>query len=180
MPPELIAAAGRFCGLVGRGALVLDVGCGAGRDMAWLESLGLSVVGLDHSSGMLAQARARARGPLLQMDMRFLGLTTGKFDGVWCCASLLHLPKGDAPAALTEMGRILQRGGLLFLSMQEGDGQAWEACPYAPVERFFARYTHEELASLLAQTAFSVVETASNEGGPRRWLQVFARSRRSP
>jgi ubiquinone/menaquinone biosynthesis C-methylase UbiE len=147
--------------------------------MAWLEDLGLIAVGLDYSSGMLAQARVRARGPLLQMDMRRLGLTARQFEGIWCCASLLHVSKSEACTALAEMHRVLRPGGLLFLSVQEGEGEAWEACPHAEVERCFARYEREELAALLVQTGLSVIESASNEGGSRHWLQFFAQSCRS-
>ncbi len=180
MPPELATAADRFLQLIGPGARVLDVGCGAGRDMAWLEGLGLTVVGTDFSSGMLAQASSLAHGSLLQMDMRRLGLQAGQFQGVWCCASLLHLPKRRAPLALAEMRRVLLPSGVLFLSVQEGAGEGWEKCPYADVERFFARYSLEEMAELLAQNGFTVLESSSNEGGLRRWLQFFATSSCAP
>ena len=48
------------------------------------------------------------------MEMRSLGLTSGTFTGVWCCASLLHLPKGQAPLAVVEMRRVLAPHGVLF------------------------------------------------------------------
>ena len=107
--------------------------------MAWLEGLGLTVVGMDVSSGMLAQARARAEGALLRMDVRGLGLRAGQFQGIWCCASLLRLPKSETPAALAEMRPALMPGGLLFLSVQAGEAETWEPCRYDEVRRNSAR-----------------------------------------
>src|SRR5687767_2754207 len=49
---------------------VVEVGCGPGRDMTWLEGKGIRMVGVDLSAGMLRQARRQVRGPLVQADMR--------------------------------------------------------------------------------------------------------------
>jgi ubiquinone/menaquinone biosynthesis C-methylase UbiE len=139
MPPELAAAVDRFLDLVGPGAHVLDLGCGAGRDMAWLENRGAIVVSSDLSMEMLVQARRRARGSLVQADMRHLPFQRGCFQGVWCGATLLHLPKADAPRALTEVHRVLTPEGAVFLSVQEGMGEGWEHTTHdgKPIERFF-------------------------------------------
>jgi ubiquinone/menaquinone biosynthesis C-methylase UbiE len=174
MPPQLAAAARRFLSLVGLGSLVLDVGCGAGRDAAYLESLGLAVVGLDLSSAMLTQARARRCDLLVLQDMCHLGAPAARFRGLWCCASLLHLPKSQVSQALVEMHRVLVSGGVLFLSLQEGTGEGWEPCSYAEVERFFARYEVREITTLLALHGFRVLHSATNEGAGRNWLQFFA------
>jgi ubiquinone/menaquinone biosynthesis C-methylase UbiE len=176
MAPELAAAAGRFLQLAGPAARVLDVGCGAGRDVAWMEVRGATVSGADLSLGMLAQARLQARGPLLQMDMRCLALRPSQFQGVWCCASLLHLPKHEAPRALAEIQRVLVPGALLFLAVQEGTGQSWESCPYAEGKRLFARYTQAEMVDMLTQEGFTILASASNKAGSRHWLHFFATS----
>jgi ubiquinone/menaquinone biosynthesis C-methylase UbiE len=174
MPAQLATAAARLRQLVGPRALVLDVGCGAGRDMAWLERLGLNITGVDYSQRMLAYALARADGPLLLMDMRHLGLRSQQFQGVWCCASLLHLPKSEAPLALVEMRRVLVPGGVLFLSVEQGIGEVWEPCTYADTERFFARYEQGEMTALLSECGFATIESSSGQGAGRLWLQFFA------
>ena len=174
MPKALTTAGRRFLELLGPGPRILDAGCGAGRDMAWLQRRGATVAGMDLSRRMLALAQSMARGPLLQMDMRSLALRAGIFAGVWCCASLLHLPKRQAPLALAEMRRVLVPHGLLFLSVQEGTGEGWEEGPYPAVKRFFARYSHEEMATLLAQSGFRVIESSANAGRWQRWLQFLA------
>ncbi len=164
----------RFYEMVGTKAPILDLGCGAGRDMAWLERLGVNAIGVDYSSSMLSQAHTQVNGPLLLMDMRHLGLRNRQFQGVWCCASLLHLPKSEAPLALIEMRRVLVPGGVLFLSVQQGSGEGWESCTYADVERFFSRYKQGEMAALLSECGFSLLESSSSQGRAHLWLQFFA------
>jgi ubiquinone/menaquinone biosynthesis C-methylase UbiE len=169
---------------------VLDVGCGAGRDAAWLTVGGAAVTGVDLSAGMLAQARNQmghmgsaaqpgATPPrLLQMDMRRLAFGDGCFAGAWCSASLLHLPKHDAPAALGEIGRVLVGGGILLLALQEGEGEGWERLDAAVyghrVERFFARYRAEEGEALVARSGFAVDLRRHSAGGGRNWLRFLA------
>lgn len=175
MPSELRAAAGRFLQQAGAGARVLDLGCGTGRDMAWLETLDASVVGADLSMGMLARAKRRVGGLLVKMDMRTLGFQGDRFQGVWCNAALLHLPKAEALVVLAEIRRVLAPGGTLFLSVQEGMGEGWETGPYGGVERFFARYNQSEMETLLISCGFRVLERTSTGAGERRWLSFLAR-----
>ena len=165
----------RFLGIVKEGKPLLEIGCGPGRDMAWLEAHGWPVVGVDLSAGMLARARAQVRGPLAQMDMRRLSFPANCFGGVWCLASLLHLPKADAPQALSEMWRVLTPGGALMLAIQEGEEEGWETNPYGrAVDRFFARYTQEEAEAMLIGAGFNVRERGRNESRVRVWLQFLA------
>ena len=144
MPAELVNAGTRFLALAGPGARILDVGCGPGRDMAWFEAQGAAVTGVDLSAGMLRQAGTRVRGALVQMDMRRLAFPDRTFRGVWSSASLLHLPRAEAPGALAEMRRVLVPGGAFFLAIQEGEGEGWESGRFENVERFFVRYSQDE------------------------------------
>lgn len=174
MPPNLLDVGARFLARAGPGRHVLDVGCGAGRDMAWLEAQGAEVIGVDLSTGMLAQAQPSVRGRLLRMTMRHLAFRSGHFAGVWCMASLLHLPKAEAPGVLAEIRRVLTPGGVLALGLQEGTGEGWEHGPYPDVERFFARYTAEEAETLLTAARFDVLERRRDDTGARRWRTFLA------
>jgi SAM-dependent methyltransferase len=174
MPASLVALGERFLALAGVNARVLDLGCGAGRDMTWLESRGARMIGADLSRGMLAETRARASGALVRMDMRQLGFGMARFDGVWCMAALLHLPKAEAPIAMREMKRALRPGGALLLALQAGDSEGWEPAPYGPVERFFARYARDEAERMIEQAGFAIQHTQINAASDRTWLQFLA------
>jgi SAM-dependent methyltransferase len=174
VPDHFLEVGPRFLAQVERGRVILDLGCGAGRDLAWLSAQGAEVVGGDLSLGMLMQARRHGVGRLLRLDMRLLPFRSGALGGIWCSASLLHLPKRDAPRALTEMHRVMATGGPLLLAVQEGDSEGWEPAPYGPVERFFARYRSDEIAARLAESGFVVTERHVEETPTRRWLRLLA------
>jgi ubiquinone/menaquinone biosynthesis C-methylase UbiE len=175
MAATVTAAAERFLRLTGRDGQILDVGCGAGLDMAWFEAQGLQVVGVDLSRGMLAQAGRRVRGQLLQMDMRYLAFQAGQFQGIWCSASLLHIPKCEASHVLAEFWRVLVPRGVLFVALQEGVGEIWESCKYnEAIEAFIALYEQAEMAALLAASRFTVQEQILNSARWRNWLHFIA------
>lgn len=173
MLPDVLAEYGRrMLSQLGPGAQILDVGCGPGHYMAWLEAKGALVTGLDLSRGMLAQARLHVQGPLVQADMRAMPFPDGAFDGVWCVASLLHLPKGEAPTALREMRRVLRSHGLLHLTLQEGESEDWESSLFegVAVQRLFARYRQDEMTTLVEQAGFAIMASCTTRDETRRWL----------
>jgi len=175
MPPEIIERGIRFLAYLALGARILDVGCGAGRDMAWMEERGFSVTGIDLSTGMLAQARTHVKGELLQMEMSALTFPAASFEGIWCNASLLHVPKVQVPTVLRQMRRVLVPEGMLYLGIQEGSGEGWEVTRFG-VERFFARYALDEIEALLSQAGFSLLEYERNEAGSRHWLTFMVKA----
>jgi SAM-dependent methyltransferase len=176
VPPGVAAAAERFLAGLGPGARVLDLGCGHGRDAAWMAARGVAVVGADLSPGMLAQARDRTRAPLVECDMRVLPFADGTFAGVWCNAALLHLPRADAPAALVAIRAVLVPGGLLYVAIQEGDEESWEPATWVEgAARFFARYRAPEFERLLQQAGFAPPATDAESVPGRTWLRFLAR-----
>jgi ubiquinone/menaquinone biosynthesis C-methylase UbiE len=178
MPPDLAEAAGRLLDRLGSPpALLLDLGCGTGRDLAWLDAHGAPGFGADLSRGMLAQAQQVTSRPVCQMDMLFLGFASGCFRAVWCCAALLHLPKREAPHALSEMSRVLVPGGFLSLSIQKGSEETLERDSYTgSVERFFAHYEPAEMTALLEEAGFLILAQGENISG-RYWVWFDAQKR---
>ncbi len=171
---DLLALAERLAQRLAPGKRLLDVGCGTGRDLAWFAGRGLRGVGVDLSAGMLAFAQAHLEMPrLAQMNLLRLGFPAACFDGLWVCASLLHLPKTAALAALAEFRRVLRPDGALALSIQGGAGETWEASYGTPIERFFARYEPEEMAARLAAAGFTVQQTTVSSQAAKRWISYL-------
>lgn len=170
MAANLVALAKRLIAHVGQNGRIVEVGCGTGRDMAWFEAQSLSVTGLDLSTGMLAYARDQVHGGLCAMNMCNLGFRDAYFDGAWCCASLLHLPKDQAPNALREIYRVMKPNGMLVLSIQEGDTEGWEEGYAFGVERYFARYQVAEMKKMLSENGFLVSDIEASPGNNRSWL----------
>lgn len=157
---------------------VLDLGCGPGRDIDFLTQLGCQVVGLDLSLGMLAQARKRnPDAHLVCADLRRIPLAPGSFDGVWACASLLHLRRAQLPAVLARLVRLLQYpGGVLYLAVKGGQGERWvvgeEGRRY-----FFAYYRPAEIQTILGDAGFQILEQwqgSDQAGRATPWLNFVA------
>jgi len=177
MPPAVLDSARQLLEIVGAPARILELGCGHGRDAAWLEAHGVDVVAADLSAGMLAETRLRVTGPVVQLDMRALAFRSAVFDGVWSNAAMLHLPKAAVPSALAGVRRILRPGGAFFVSIQVGEGETWEAASYGqPVARFFSRYAPAEFGALIEDAGMQLLEAEESYGGPRNhWAHYFAR-----
>jgi 2-polyprenyl-3-methyl-5-hydroxy-6-metoxy-1,4-benzoquinol methylase len=72
---------------------ILDAGCGAGRDTVAFAERGHEVVAFHASEKMVRLARERAGCLATVHHMRFEEVAwRGEFDGIWACASLLHVP----------------------------------------------------------------------------------------
>jgi ubiquinone/menaquinone biosynthesis C-methylase UbiE len=190
MPPRLVQLAQRALAIVRRSGAapiaIADLGCGAGRDLAFFEREQPSAitVGVDASVAMLEEARPRVRGRLVAGDLRLLPLDTGSQHLTWACASLLHLPKQQLPATLAEVRRVLASGGVLAVTMKAGASEGFEpnrsetwAAP-----RFVARYEQDELAAGLQEAGFcrvAVSPPATDECG-ETWLHALARAPDEP
>jgi SAM-dependent methyltransferase len=113
-PTDLHALVRRFF----RPGVTADIGCGSGREVAWLCANGYPAKGYDPSEGLLAQARARYPG------LEFAGATlpdlTGvpddSFDNVLCETVIMHLPSEWIAPSVARLMAILRPGGILYLS----------------------------------------------------------------
>ncbi|MEU3725785.1 class I SAM-dependent methyltransferase [Streptomyces sp. NPDC031705] len=107
----------------GAGPRVLDIGCGTGRDAAWLHRhAGRRVTGIDTAAAMLDHARRRHPGPdYHRADLRDFALGR-TFDAVLCLDSALLYchTNDDLTACLTACRRHLAPGGLLVAEMRNG------------------------------------------------------------
>jgi 2-polyprenyl-3-methyl-5-hydroxy-6-metoxy-1,4-benzoquinol methylase len=102
------------------GGLCLDVGCGSGRDLAWLASAGFNTLGIDASENLLKQAKAlhpglefRA-GSLPELET----LQNSSVENVLCSGVLMHLPDDDILSSCSNLLRVLKESGTLILSFR--------------------------------------------------------------
>jgi len=166
----------QYCDFINflNGKRLLDAGCGPGRDTRYFLSKGYRVTSIDKSKGMLAEAQKRvAGGDFREMDMLKLKFRAKVFDGIWCCASLLHIRKSDAARVLTGFNKILKDKGILFLSLKMGRGERIVTYPDGN-RRFFSYYSEKEIVELVERN-FKVlkVSTQSEKQGDV-WVNVFA------
>jgi len=103
--------------------VVLDLGCGPGRDLVYFKSQGLETVGLDGSPEFVEMARAETGCEVLHQNFLGLDLPKNRFDGLFANASLFHVPSLELPRVLSELYATLKPGGVLFSSNPRGDNQ---------------------------------------------------------
>jgi ubiquinone/menaquinone biosynthesis C-methylase UbiE len=162
-----------FCARLPKGAIVADLGCGAGRDTRQFTGRGFWTAGLDYSFGMLVQASQRAPAPYTQGDLRSLPFADAVLDAAWVNASLLHIPRAQAPGVLAEVRRALKPGGVLYLSLKEGEGEKWER---REGDRFFTFFRVEEIHALLADAGFGLLEEWIDHTSKVTWINLLARA----
>lgn len=160
-----------FCALLPAESRILDIGCGAGRDMAQFRSRGFFVAGMDLSIGMLREAGIRAPGAYIAGDMTALPFSRPSFDAAWVNASLLHLPRRAAPGVLTGIHSLLKSSGVLYLSLKEGEGEIWEQ---REGQRFFTFYQAEEVIRILEQAGVSLLKTWAEPAQSFNWLNFLS------
>ena len=179
--PDPVRLAGRWTEeslrRYGSGPRVLDIGCGTGRDAAYLHAAGRTVTGADLSGAMLAHASREHPGPeYLRADLREFDLGAWRFDAVVCLDSALLYCRTDAEldSFLASCRRCLAPGGLLVAEMRNGAYFLRRApLPTAPaVHSFTHRGTvHRSVTRLRVDPAARLLHRSrtwtSDDGAPR-------------
>jgi len=100
------------------GGLTADIGCGSGREVAWLNANGFPTKGYDASEGLLAEARRRyPQLEFIHADLPELsGLAANAYDNVLCETVIMHLERARIALAVRRMIEIVKPGGIFYLS----------------------------------------------------------------
>lgn len=168
-PVDLHAHVKRFF----RPGLTADIGCGSGRDVAWLCANGFPAVGYDASEGLLA--RARAMYPQLQFETASLpeldGIATSTFDNVLCETVIMHLDRDAIAPSVRRLVSILAPGGILYLSWRVTAG----ADQRDAHGRLYAAFDKQLVVPALAATAILLDEDVISASSGKRIHRIVAR-----
>lgn len=165
-------ALGRFLALLPENAEVLDLGCGTGRDTVYLEDAGCYVTPMDGSEQMCRLAEIYTDKEVLHMtfeEMEFEEV----FDGIWACASLLHVEGKDMDRIMKKVVNALKPDGVLYMSFKYGDAEEiWN-------QRFFHDYTEETAYDMvMRQDGVRIVEMWQSDdvrGIETKWLNLLVK-----
>lgn len=169
----------RFCAaLPALPADILDAGCGSGRDALAFRELGHTVTAFDASAAM-ARIASRTLSGLPVRQRRFEEIDErDRYDGIWCCASLLHITRADLPGVFSRLVRALRPGGAWYLCFQAGDGDRVVS------GKRYTDMTETALVELLnglpAATVLEMWRTAGKRAGREHvaWLNALVRRER--
>ena len=164
----------RFLAHVPARSRILDAGCGSGRDSRAFLDAGYVVEAFDGSAPLAELAGSLIGQPVRVLDFREVDWQA-EFDGVWACASLLHVPWAELPAVVGRLVAALKPGGVLYMSFKHGRGER-----NAADGRFFLDLDEAGLDELLAAVpGLALIEcwrSPDQLGGDRPdWLNALAR-----
>jgi ubiquinone/menaquinone biosynthesis C-methylase UbiE/SOS-response transcriptional repressor LexA len=148
---------------------ILDVGCGTGRDLAWLLRMGKDAYGVDPSKEMLGVARSclaqqglSGQGRLFEGELPGLNLfNEAEFDGVLCSAVLMHLPEEEIFDAVYTLRRIIRPGGSLVISVPVERADVDPQTRRDAYGRLFTELPPPKLHLLFERVGFSIRESTT-------------------
>jgi SAM-dependent methyltransferase len=161
-----------FLALVPAGGHILDAGCGSGRDAREFLRRGYTVTAIDASAG-LARVAVAPVTVLRFEDMDW----EGRFDGVWACASLLHVRRTEIDGVFARFSRALWPGGVWYMSFKPGEAEEVRG------GRLFSDYTEESLRELVGRhpllefvRVWVTGDVRPGQAG-QRWLNALVRKK---
>ena len=153
---------------------ILDFGCGSGRDAKYFISKGYQVDAIDGSIELCKMATGYLGIPVKQMLFHELD-DMEKYDGIWACASILHVEKKLLPDILQKMTNAVKPNGIIYASFKYGDFEG------NVNGRYFTYLTEESFVELIGGISKIAIEKiwitndVRAERGNEQWLNIILR-----
>lgn len=168
---DMSDARNRFLSYVEENGRILDWGCGSGRDALYFQSHGYDVVATDASKVLCQKLLEKADFSVRCECFDELN-EQAFFDGIWACASLLHVGMDDLPRLFQKARNALKPAGYLYVSFKYGEFQGERN------GRYFTDLTEVSMCSLLnkVKKLEIVEEWTTTDVRPDRnekWLNVI-------
>ena len=160
--------------------LILDAGCGPGRDVDSLLAEGFSALGIDFSESMINIAKELVpAGDFRIGDFEESNeFEPESFCGIWSSASLIHYPKEEVRAILKNFSYWLKPNGALFISLLESSDNYEEK--ELRIKRFYQNplktyfFAINEMLELLESEGFDIWKYRKDFDFDNNWIDVFA------
>ena len=163
----------RFLAYLPTGCRILDFGCGTGRDSKAFLDLGYDVTAIDGSEALCQIARLLTGLPVRCLDFRDFTPEEGEvYEGIWACASLLHLQKDELLPVMKVLSQTLIPGGAFYVSFKYGTFEGERN------GRHFTDFTIEEFREFiksipeLSVAEYWITGDVRPGRGDERWLNI--------
>jgi 2-polyprenyl-3-methyl-5-hydroxy-6-metoxy-1,4-benzoquinol methylase len=168
MQPELDT----FLDLLGKDGHILDVGCGSGRDSRFFIEHGYTVTAIDATPEIAEQTSIYLGHNVVVQAAQEIN-SIEEFDGVWACASLLHIPEEELLDTFVKIFTALKPEGVWYMSFKHGNGEQWDNRG-----RFFNYHTADSIKKIILQLPGIEIVSISEDtkklrGNPQCWVNIF-------
>lgn len=133
-----------FLNNVRKGGQVLDLGCGSGRDSLYFKNLAYKVTAVDGCKELCDLASKYLGFEVINENFENLSLQEESFNGIWACASLLHVKRCDIKNVLNNLVKGLKENGVFYMSFKYGNKEFVDE-----KERYFNCYDEESFKNLI-------------------------------
>lgn len=171
---QMLEAWSRFTSKLKDSSIILDFGCGSGRDTKYFLEHGYQIEAIDGSEE-LCKVASKYTGITVK-KMLFTELSeVQKYDAVWACSSILHASSDELVNIMKKIWSALKDNGFIYTSFKYGTFEGERN------GRYFTDMTEESLSVLLTKvTGFNIEEqwiTSDVRPGreEEKWLNVILR-----
>lgn len=163
-----------FLSKLAKGSAILDFGCGSGRDTKYFLSQGHHVEAIDGSlelCKLASQYTGIQVRPMLFQELSVIN----KYDGIWACASILHLPWSELADVMRRMQAALKANGIIYTSFKYGTFSGERNGRYFTdmTEARFAGFI-EEFDGLQIEEQWISADVRTGRG-EEQWLNIILR-----
>jgi len=161
-----------FLALLPHDGRILDFGCGSGRDTKYFLNKGFQTDAIDGSVELCKLASVYTGIDVKHMLFSEFD-ACDLYDGIWACASVLHLPQGELKNIFLKMICALKDRGYIYTSFKYGDFEGYRN------ERYFTDFTEATFRQFIGEVpgikmkerwVSDDVRPDRNEG---KWLNII-------
>ena len=164
----------KFLSYLPSGASILDFGCGSGRDTKYFIKRNYNVTAIDGSEEICKEASKYTGIKVKQMLFEELN-DQNIYDGIWACASILHLKKCELSDMIKRLYKALKEDGVIYMSFKYGDFEGVRN------GRYFTYLTEESFDMLMEpingfkkEKIWATGDVRENRG-TEQWLNIILR-----
>lgn len=150
------------------GNIVLDVGCGSGRDLLWMKKKGFDVIGFDRSPGLVKFARENAGCKVIEGDFETYDFSTISANAIMLIGTMVHISYHRFSDVFRKILSSLSDNGILLITLKEGTGTRTDT-----EGRIFYLWQDEKARVIFDRLGFRVCNfsrSTSKTGSGEIWL----------
>lgn len=164
-----------------QGAVLLDIGCGTGEHLDWFAAHGFTAIGVEPSARMREIAREKGHTVVDGTFESLAALNLPAANGIWCAASLLHVPLEEVDTVLASLRNQCLDGAVFYATVRLGEGAKWDRWDdeHSDAERLIQLFSEEDLLARVKRARFVMEDSwveDSTWGRPSKWISFIART----